>query len=106
VLRNLDVGTYYAGVRPFFFSLLIRSREQSPIGVTQIEKYAAPGAVAPALTHRPDGLKNLSAIGVLTWDDLGAVLESAANNAHREDERVYASRARAWLRERGVIFHT
>src|SRR5262245_3276487 len=32
ILRNLDVGTYYAGVRQFFFSLLISSEQRSPVG--------------------------------------------------------------------------
>ena len=42
VLRNLDVGTYYAGVRPFYFSLLVRSRERSPRGVERIEHNKTP----------------------------------------------------------------
>jgi hypothetical protein len=29
ILRNLDAGTHYAGVRQFFFSLLVSSEEQS-----------------------------------------------------------------------------
>src|SRR2546428_738067 len=29
VLRNIDVGSYYAGVREFYFSLLVRSSEVS-----------------------------------------------------------------------------
>ena len=32
VLRNIDVGSYYAGVRQFFFSLLVSSEERSPGG--------------------------------------------------------------------------
>ena len=40
ILRNLDVGTYYAGVRPFFFALLISSEQHSPIGVRMIREYA------------------------------------------------------------------
>jgi hypothetical protein len=103
VLRNLDVGTYYAGVRPFYFSLLVRSREQSPHGAERVDRYTAPGVLPPLLPHRPDGLQNLKSIGVLTWADLGAVLEATADNAHRQDERAYAARARDWLLQRGII---
>jgi hypothetical protein len=103
VLRNLDVGTYYAGVRPFYFSLLVRSHEQSPVGVERVGRYAIPGSLGPRLPHRPDGLKNLAGIGVLTWADLGKVLEDSATYAHREDERAYAARARDWLIARGII---
>lgn len=102
VLRNLDVGTYYAGVRPFYFSLLVRSRAQSPMGAERVDRYAVPGAVEPLLPHRPDGLANLVGVGVLTWADLGGVLDAAAH-ARREDERAYAVRAREWLTRRGII---
>jgi hypothetical protein len=102
VPRNLDVGTYCAGVRRFYFSLLIQSRKQSPLGVERVDKYAVPGAVGPLLPHRPDGLTNLSGIGVLTWADLYTVLDTVACRAHREDERAYAARAREWLTQRGI----
>jgi hypothetical protein len=103
VLRNLDVGTYYAGVRPFYFSLLVRSREQSPLGAERVDRYASPGVLSPLLPHRSDELKNLAGIGVLTWADLGTVLETAAAGARRHDERAYAARARDWLMQRGII---
>jgi hypothetical protein len=103
VLRNIDVGTYYAGVRPFYFSLLVRSREQSPLGVERVGRYADPSELERLLPHRPDGLKNLAGIGVLTWADLGNVLNESAGYARREDERAYAARAREWLIARGII---
>jgi hypothetical protein len=40
VLRNIDVGSYYAGVRHFFFSLLIRDKSRSPLGAEAVSKYA------------------------------------------------------------------
>lgn len=103
VLRNLDVGTYYAGVRPFYFSLLVQSRGQSPVGAERVDRYGAPGAVRALLPHRRDGLANLAGVGVLTWVDLGGVLAAAAASARREDERAFASRARGWLADRGII---
>src|SRR5258708_5734579 len=38
VLRNLDVGTYYAGVRPFFFSLLVHSAAAAPAGSRAVDE--------------------------------------------------------------------
>jgi hypothetical protein len=101
ILRNLDVGTYYAGVRRFFFSLLIISGHRSPIGVQKLQEYSDLGEARRRLAaHRPDGLTNLCAIGQLTWHELGEVLAGAEKAAEREDERAYAARAIAWLSQR------
>lgn len=103
ILRNIDVGSYYAGVRDFFFSLLITSETRSPRGVGKISEYSDLTVPRQRLgAHRPDGLQNLKAVGVLTWATLAEVLGEAANAAPREDERTYAERAVAWLRERGL----
>ncbi len=68
VLRNLDVGSYHAGVRQFFFSLLISAERTSPEGVNRISKYSDLSVPRAKLhAHRPDGLQNLKAIGLLTW---------------------------------------
>jgi hypothetical protein len=101
VLRNIDVGSYYGGVRQFFFSLLISSEVRSPEGVKRLHEYndlSIPRARLQA--HRPDGLPNVKAIGQLTWKDLEGVLAEASKAAQRDDERAYAARAVAWLRER------
>lgn len=103
ILRNLDVGTYYAGVRPFYFSLLLHSDSRSPIGEARIRDYADPAAIAARLTHRHDGLTNLRAVTRITWEDMGRVLCAAARGARREDERGYATRALAWLRAREIV---
>jgi len=104
ILRNLDVGTYYAGVRRFSFALLISSDERSPVGARTIREYAdfavARGKLA---AHRPDGLLNLEAIGKITWLQLAEVLDHAERAAEREDERAYATRAAAWLRQRVLV---
>ena len=95
VLRNLDVGSYHAGVRQFFFSLLISAERTSPKGVAKVREYSRDLSV-PRETlhaHRPDGLPNLKAIGLLTWGALSEVLEEASKRARREDERMYATRA-------------
>ncbi|WP_156928967.1 hypothetical protein [Bradyrhizobium sp. th.b2] len=102
ILRNLDVGSCYAGVREFFFSLLIASEGASPKGVEKMSEYADVSVPRDRLVkHRPDGLKNLRAAGLLTWAALADVLAEAAKAAHQDDERIYAKRATEWLRERG-----
>lgn len=103
VLRNLDVGSYYAGSRQFFFSLLILSEADSSLGAQRVLDYADLKVPREKLkAHRPDGLRNLMAVGVLTWAAMADVLAVGSKNAPREDERVYATRAIAWLEEQRV----
>jgi hypothetical protein len=103
VLRNIDVGSYYAGVRRFYFSLLIANPKHSPQGVAAVTRYGDVDEVRSALRdHRPDGLVNLSGISQLTWQDLGHVLQCALEGAAREDERGYARRALEWLQHKGL----
>ena len=103
ILRNLDVGSFYAGVREFYFSLLSLSEERSPLGAAKIDEYRDVERMRSLLApHRPDGVKNLKALGTLTWADLHAVLVSASTAAAREDERSYALRAAAWLEGKGL----
>jgi len=103
VLRNIDVGSYFAGVRQFYFSLLIATERSSPVGVETVRRYAnfaqVRGALAP---HRPDGLANLQGVGLLTWANLVDVLDQAVAVARRDDERGYAARAAAWLRTKAL----
>lgn len=102
IVRNLDVGTNYAGVRRFFFSLLVSSEQRSPVGMQRLREYRDFDVVRAKLEHhRPDRLGNLEAVGSLTWAQLAAALAHAEAEAPREDERLYASRALAWLRDRG-----
>jgi hypothetical protein len=103
ILRNIDVGSYHAGVRNFFFSLLITAEKTSPEGVKRISEYSDLSVPRSRLqAHRPDGIQNLKAAGLLTWAALADVLEETTNTAPREDERNYAGRAAGWLRERGL----
>jgi hypothetical protein len=102
VLRNIDIGTNYAGVRDFFFSLLIANEYRSRIGVQRVQKSSDFKVVREKLPHRTDGLTNLRAIGQLTWQDLANTLTHTTEAAGCEDERDYAARALRWLRERGL----
>jgi hypothetical protein len=104
VLRNIDVGTYYAGVRSFYFSLLIASNQQSPLGVQMLQTYSDFNIVRECLRgHRPDGLSNLKEIGKLTWSQLDNVLLKAGDATDHPEERAYAGRASEWLRARVLV---
>lgn len=103
ILRNIDVGSYYAGVRDFYFSLLVSNEKVSPVGYETVKLYKDLKFPRRALSrHRPDGLQNLQEVSVLTWADLAEVLTIAKGAAHRSDEQGYAERAIAWLREKGI----
>jgi hypothetical protein len=104
VLRNIDVGSYYAGVREFFFSLLIRDEVHSPLGVDRVRQYAELTTARVLLeAHRPDGLANLKSVTHLTWADLGHVVQIARDGARRTHERGYAERAIGWMEEKGLL---
>ena len=103
VLRNLDVGSYFSGVRRFVFSLLVASRKRSELGVAKVEAYQDLSRVHELLAgHRPDGLTNLEAVELLHWTDVAAVLAELADSAPREDERPFARRAAEWLEGKGL----
>jgi hypothetical protein len=99
ILRNLDVGSYFAAPRTFHFGLLVGTATRSPRGVEAIKAYSTdlPGVRSRLAKHRPDGLSNLGNVGHLTWADLVGLLSSAAHATAREDERVFAQRAMNWL---------
>jgi hypothetical protein len=100
VIRNLDVGSWYAGMRDFYFALLIMDAERTPKGVKAIK---AVWPSLPSFAHRPDGMRNIRGVGTLVWKDVASVLDAAGKRAPRDDERGYARRAAGWMRERGFI---
>jgi hypothetical protein len=87
VIRNLDVGSYYTRVRPFYFSLLVYSDTFSPEGRDAIAKYSDGQEVARALPHRADGLAHLRGVSRIEWNDLASALQTAAASATRPDGR-------------------
>jgi hypothetical protein len=104
VLRNIDVGSYYAGVRDFVFTLLIRDESRSRLGAESITRYSDLAEPRRLLAeHRPDGLMNLRAVTLLTWADLADVLLEARSRARRLDECGYAERAYEWLKQKGLV---
>lgn len=102
VLRNIDVGSFYAGTRDFYFALLVRNRNQSPKGMGAVERYQNFQELRRRLPHREDGLHNLKAVSSLAWSDLAAVLNTAKSQLPNADEAVFAERALAWLGKRGI----
>jgi hypothetical protein len=104
VLRNIDIGSYYAGHRRFFFSLLIRDVDRSPLGAKAVRKYANLDTARLELAeHRPDGLANLEAVTLLTWADVATVLQEGRDAVRREDERGYAERVLTWMQDKGLM---
>jgi hypothetical protein len=102
VLRTIDVGSYWAGTRKFYFSLLVADARRSKDGVAAVEAYADLAKPRDLLApHRPDRLANLAGVSLLTWAQLAEVLSDASEDATHEDERSYAERALKWLRSRG-----
>lgn len=101
VLRNIDVGSYYAAERTFYFSLLVLNRTQSPKGVEAVEKYGDPTVLREHLPHRADGPSNVAGLVILTWAEMAAVLDVARTKGS-EDEAVFASRALEWLEGREI----
>ena len=96
VLRNIDVGSYYARTRDFFFSLLVVSPETSPLGAAAVGEYSDFSKTRALLqAHRSDRLTNLRAVTLLTWLDMAAVLTDARDSVVRIDERHYADRSLA-----------
>ena len=104
VLRNIDVGSYYAGTRDFFFSLLVVSPETSPLGTAAVAEYSDFSKTRALLqAHRSDRLANLRAVTLLTWSDMAAVLTDARDSVGRVDERHYADRALEWMQVKGLV---
>lgn len=103
VLRGIDVGSYWAGTRRFYFSLLVADTRRSKDAVAAIEAYADLARPRELLApHRPDRLANLAGVSLLTFAHLAEVLSDAAEDATNADERVYAERALQWMRSRGL----
>lgn len=104
IVRNLDLGSWYAGRRDFFFALLVLDETQSPDGLAVLRRYAeSRDAILSRLTHRTDGLENLKGIGQVAWRDMAAILRQCESQAQRDDEKSAARLAAEWLSSKGVL---
>lgn len=103
ILRNIDVGTYYAGIKDFYFSLLYLEPKNSPKGIETLNRYKnSKEEILQNLPHRNDGLKNLVTLGLLTWRDLKEVLLLCSDKSNRVDEKQYSNRAIQWLENKKI----
>ena len=104
VLRNIDVGSYYAGVRSFYFSLLILDSAKTRNWLDVVEKYQDLELPRRELRdHRPDGLKNLMGVTWFTWADLTEkVLKEVRSTMGTSKEAGYLDRLLEWLGPKGI----
>lgn len=103
IIRNLDLGTWHAGRRDFYFALLVMDEEHSAHGLTTLKRYAEDRkTILARLPHRTDGLENLKAVGHVTWRDMEAILRQCEMQAAHEDEKQTAHRAAEWLATKGI----
>jgi len=103
IIRNLDLGTWHAGRRDFFFALLVIDEAHSADGLATLNRYTKERAsVISHLPHRTDGLENLKGLGHLTWCDMAEILCRCETQAEHEDERQTAKRATEWLARKRI----
>lgn len=99
IIRNVDVGSYYAGVRDFYFSLLTLNKNSSSLGANKVIEYSDLSKPREILSkHRPDNLNNLKGISHITWSDIAEILRICSCDAVLQ-EQVFANRSLKWLRE-------
>lgn len=103
LLRNIDVGSYYAGVRDFYFAFLVSDPAKSSQGAALLDEYRDHATVVARLPHRIDGLKNLRGVGLLTWAHLADTLKATVKGGASEAESAIASRCTAWLESRRIV---
>jgi len=72
LIRNIDVGSHYAGERDFYFSLIYFDEKYSPIGIEKILEYKSIGidGLKKILVHRHDSLENIKGISCIKWIDI------------------------------------
>ena len=103
ITRNIDVGSWYAGQRDFYFSLLVLDEFHTPAGKSLIDHYThAPDSLLVRLAHRKDRITNLRGVGLLTWPQVLAVMASSERVAARLGERHFLARAIEWMRAKGI----
>ncbi|WP_078549273.1 hypothetical protein [Litchfieldia alkalitelluris] len=108
IIRNIDVGSYYAGVRNFYFSLLILDEKNSSKGYKMANQYKQElesdmDKFLSSFDHRSDALTNLKEISVFYWEDLASIFKYCSNYAEDQFERDIAKRAFDWLQSKNII---
>ncbi|MGR3913617.1 MAG: hypothetical protein OD918_03690 [Gammaproteobacteria bacterium] len=103
ILRNIDVGSHYAGERDFYFSLLCLSDDQPPGAAATVKKYKNKTTLENCLPHRIGGLANVAGIGIIHWLDIAGIFKSIHSAPNRKDEAIIAKRAATWMAAQGII---
>lgn len=103
ILRNIDVGSHYAGERDFYFSLLCLSDDHPPDAAATVKKYQNKTTLENCLPHRTGGLANVAGIGIIHWRDIARIFTATHPALTREDEAIIAKRAAAWMAAQGII---
>ena len=72
IIRNIDVGSNYAGSKDFYFSLIYFDEKYSQLGIKKVSEYKDIGidGLKKILIHRRDSLENIKGISCFNWTDL------------------------------------
>ncbi|MCL2217591.1 MAG: hypothetical protein FWB91_11320 [Defluviitaleaceae bacterium] len=86
LIRNIDVGSFYAGEKDFYFSLLYHNDEFVAKGIEKIKEYSGKtlAGLKEMLNHRKESLENIKGICSFKWNDL-LKLDLQINHAVEND---------------------
>ncbi len=103
ILRNIDVGSWYAGRRPFHFTLLILDDSKSPLGVQKVDLYRQEMFdFKKLLPHRKDDLGNIQSVDLMKWADILDILRQCLGKCQKDDERFLLEQAIQWMEDKGI----
>ena len=104
ILSVIDAVSWYAGVRGCYMGLVTSDPADAPVGSALIRRYASSrDLLLRRLSHRRDGLVNVSGIGSVTWRELASILRECAEAGGLDDgERFLARRTADWLAGLGI----
>ncbi|WP_226658977.1 hypothetical protein [Pseudalkalibacillus hwajinpoensis] len=98
ILRNLDVGSYYAKGKDFYFSLLILDDAISSKGVSAVERYSR------ELTEKgqpfENRFSNVQGLTVFYWSDFVEIFKNCMQEVEDDFEQLIAARAFHWMTEK------
>ncbi|GHH96877.1 hypothetical protein [Neobacillus kokaensis] len=95
ILRNIDIGSDYAGKKDFYFSLLILDEKYSPKGVQIIDSYK---------NECLEAYGNLKEISLLKFEDLRNLFRFCEEQVQYEDEKYLVQLAKKDLEKRIAQF--
>ncbi|AZU61844.1 hypothetical protein [Neobacillus mesonae] len=93
ILRNIDIGSNYAGHKDFYFSLLILDEKFTPKGKMLMDSY---------MNERFLDYGNLKGISLITFKDVRNLFSFCEEQVQYEDEQYLARLAKKDLEKRMV----